>query len=187
MEGTITDEGQTLQVSGIGYHDHNWLDFPFQSIINYWMWGRIYSESYTVSYAYIQCNQKVDNHAVKVLMLAEGQEVILSTGEFDFQQKDFAFDSSANHHFPQQIEITAPGEFGVVLKMKQILEAQDMLENFNPVLRFLAKTFLRIRPGYFRLLSDFVLEVTQGDKAVTETGTTLHEIVIFKPLKEEGS
>jgi hypothetical protein len=185
VEGTITDGGKTLQVSGIGYHDHNWLDFPFQSIINYWMWGRIYSERYTVSYAYIQCNQKVDNHAVKVLMLAEGQEVILSTGEFDFQQNDFAYDSSANHHFPRQIEIIAPGELEASLKMNRVLEAQDMLENFNPILRFLAKNFLRLRPGYFRLLSDFVLDVTRGDKTVTETGTTLHEIVIFKPVQED--
>ena len=69
--------------------------------------------------------------------------------------------------------------------MKKILEAQDMLENFNPVLRFLAKNILRIKPGYFRLLSDFELEVTRDGKTIKETGTTLHEIVLFKPAQPE--
>jgi hypothetical protein len=79
--------------------------------------------------------------------------------------------------------IDAPGEGKATLNVKQVLEAQDMLDNFNPTLRFIAKNILRIRPGYFRLVSDFVLEVLRGGEQVKETGTTMHEIVIFTPLK----
>ena len=108
VEGTITDGDQKIQVSGIGYHDHNWLNFQFQSIIDYWMWGRIYSENFTVAYAYIQCNDKVNNHTVKVLMLADGQEVILSTGEFDFSKEDFEYNPRAKYQFPRKIVIRRP-------------------------------------------------------------------------------
>jgi len=181
VEGTITDGNRTLQVTGIGYHDHNWLNFSFQRIINYWMWGRIYSKSFTSAYAYIQCNDKVDNHTVKVLMLADGKEVILSTGEFDFIQDDFEYNPNAKYQFPRKITIRAPHEFEAALQVKKVLEAQDMLENFNPALRFIAKNILRLKPGYFRLVSDFELAVTQEGKTVREAGTTLHEIVLFKP------
>jgi hypothetical protein len=187
VEGTITDGDKTIQVKGIGYHDHNWLNFPFQSIIRYWMWGRIYSESFTAVYAYIQCNKKVDNHTIKVLMLAEGKDVILSTGEFDFLKDDFEYSPIAKYQFPKQITINAPGGLNATLKMKRILEAQDMLMNFNPVLRFLAKNILRIKPGYFRLLSNFEMEVRRDGKPVKETGTTLHEIVLFKPAQPESA
>jgi hypothetical protein len=149
------------------------------------MWGRIYSENFTVSYAFIQCNKKVNNHSVKVLMLADGQEVILSTGEFDFNQEDFSYNPKAKHHYPRQITITAPEKLDAILKVKNVLEAQDMLDNFNPVFRFLAKFILRIQPGYFRLVSDFELKVTRDGKTVKEIGTTLHEVVIFKPVQEE--
>jgi hypothetical protein len=186
VEGTITDGDKTIQVRGIGYHDHNWLNFPFQQIIQYWMWGRIYSENYTVAFACIQCNEKVDNHIVKVLMLADGKEVILSTGEFEFAKDDFEYNDRAKYQFPKQIIISAPGELKATLKMNRILEAQDMLENFSPVLRFLAKYLLRIKPGYFRLVSDFELEVEREGKSVKETGTTLHEIVLFKPVPQES-
>jgi hypothetical protein len=184
VEGTITDGDKTIQVSGIGYHDHNWLNFPFQTIIKYWMWGRIYSENFTAAYAYIQCNEKVDNHIVKVLMLADGREVILSTGEFDFFKEDFEYHPKAKYRYPKKISISAPDALTATLQMEKILEAQDMLENFNPFLRSIAKNILRIKPGYFRLVSDFELDVKRHGKSVKETGTTLHEIVLFRPVQE---
>jgi hypothetical protein len=185
VQGTITEGGETIPVTGIGYHDHNWLDFPFQSIIDYWMWGRIYSEHFTAAYAVIQCNAKVANHTVQVLMLAEGEQVVLSTGEFDFVQDDFQYHPVANHRFPKKITIQAPEMLEISLQMSRVLEAQDMLANFNPFLRTIAKYVLRIRPGYFRLVSDFVIDVTRAGKSTRETGQTLHEIVLFKPVPEE--
>ena len=182
VSGMITDGEETIQVSGIVYHDHNWLNFPFQTIINYWMWGRIYSESFTVAYAYIQCNEKVNNHTVKVLMVADGREVILSTGEFELLSNDFEYNPKAKYQFPRRISIQEPTIFNATLRMNKVLEAQDMLENFNPALRFIAKHILHMKPGYFRLLSDFELEVTRDGKTTQESGTTLHEIVLFKPV-----
>ena len=183
VEGTITDGDRVIPVSGIGYHDHNWLNFPFQTIIDYWMWGRVYSKNYTVAYAFIQCNDKVGNHAVKVLMLADGKEVILSTGEFDFEKEDLEYNSITNYQFPRKIKIHAANELEAVLQVTKVLEAQDMLENYHPLLRFVAKNMLGLKPGYFRLVSDFELEVTRNGKVTRETGTTLHEIVLFKPVE----
>jgi hypothetical protein len=186
VSGTIIDGTKTIRVSGIGYHDHNWLNFPFPTIIKYWMWGRIYSEHFTTVFAYIQCNEKVDNHTVKVLMLAEGKNVILSTGEFDFIQNDFEYNSKAKYQLPKQITIHAPDLLNTTLNVEKILEAQDMLVNFNPFLRFLAKNFLRIKPGYFRLTSESMVEVKQHGKVTEESGTSLHEIVLFKPVRERS-
>jgi hypothetical protein len=181
VEGTITDGDSLIPVTGIGYHDHNWLNFSFPRIIDYWMWGRIYTKDFTATYAYIQCNDKVDHHTVKVLMLADGREVILSTGEFDFIQDDYEYNPRAKYRFPRKLIIRAPHELDATLKVKEVLEAQDMLENYSPVLRFIAKNVLRLKPGYFRLVSDSELEVTHGGKTTKEAGTTLHEIVMFKP------
>jgi predicted secreted hydrolase len=183
VEGTITDKGNMLQVRGIGYHDHNWLNFQFPVIIDYWMWGRVYSEHYTMSYAYIQCNGRMGDYAVKVLMLAEGREVILSTGEFDFNKADFEYNPGAKHSYPKQLTIKVPGQMEANLRVKEVLEAEDMLNNFAPVLRFIAKNLLRLKPGYFRLASDFEISVTRDAKTNHETGTTLHEIVMFKPAR----
>ena len=180
VEGTVTDRNQAIQVKGIGYHDHNWLDFQFPRIIDYWMWGRIYSPHYTVSYAFIQCNKKVNNHAVKVLMLAAGKEVILSSGEFDFVKENFVFNPKAGHSYPKKLIIRVPNELEVTLNVRNVLESQNMLENFSLPLRLAAKYLLRLRPGYFRLESNFEISVTRQGRTDKETGTALHEIVLFR-------
>jgi len=180
VEGTVTDGNHTLQVKGVGYHDHNWLDFQFQRIIDYWMWGRIYSQHYTVSFAFIQCNTKMDNHAVKVLMMADGREVVLSTGEFDFIKENFEYSSKAKHSYPKKLVIRVPNELEANLSVRDVLESQDMLDNFSLPLRLIAKYLLRLRPGYFRLASNFEISVTREGRTNKETGTALHEIVLFR-------
>jgi len=180
VEGTVRDGDKTMSVKGVGYHDHNWLNFSFQSIIEYWYWGRVYSENYTVSYAFIQCNDKVDRHAVKVLMAAKGSEVFLSSGEYEFTQEDFEYSEAAGHSYPRTIVIRVPGELEVQLDVAKIYEEVNMLDMFNPVLAFLAKNVLRMKPGYFRLNSDFTLKVIKDQ--TEETGSTLHEVVTFKQL-----
>jgi len=180
VTGTIIDQGRGLDVKGIGYHDHNWLDFPFQSIIDYWMWGRIYSTHYTVSYAFIQCNAKMDRHQVRVLMLADGKEVRLSTGQFEFTKEDFDYDQRTKHRYPKMVTISVPDELEINLRVRNILESQNMLDNFSLPLRLIAKYLLRLRPGYFRLLSDFEISATRDGKLNKETGTALHEIVLFR-------
>jgi hypothetical protein len=187
VEGTLTDGDSTLRVSGIGYHDHNWLNFPFQNIIDYWMWGRVYSESFTVVYAYIRCNRRVNNHVVQVLMMAEGREVVLSTGEFELSAEQLEYEPKARHRFPRRIVISAPPLLKASLGVRQVLEAQDLLDAIHPVLRLIARHLLRLRPGYFRLLSEFEVEVARGGRSVREAGTTLHEIVLFRPMESVGS
>lgn len=184
VTGTIRVGQEIWPVSGVGYHDHNWLNFQFPRIIDYWMWGRVYSDNFTLAYAYIQCNDRVDNHCVRALMLADGAEVILSSGEFEFNQEAFEYDERAKHRYPRRIRICAEDVFEASLQVARVLEAQDLLENYNPLLRFIARHLLRMKPGYFRLASDFSLEVSRARQTRTETGTTLHEIVIFTPIQE---
>jgi hypothetical protein len=125
----------------------------------------------------------VDHHTVKVLMMAKGREVVLSTGEFELSKEEFEFNPKAKHRYPRRIIISAPGALKASLRVSKVLEAQDLLDTFGPLLRFLARHVLRLTPGYFRLLSEFELEVPQGERVAKETGTTLHEIVLFQPLE----
>ena len=92
----------------------------------------------------------------------------------------FEFNSKAKHSYPQELKITVPDELAVSLRVNRILESVDMLDYFSPILRFAAKNILRLKPGYFRLQSDFEIDVQRDGKGKKERGTTLHEIVLFK-------
>jgi hypothetical protein len=107
--------------------------------------------------------------------------VILSTGEFEFIKQEFEYNGRAKYSYPRKLVIRVPDKLEVNLAAKRVLEAEDMLNNFGTILRFVAKNVLGLKPGYFRLLSDFELKVTHEGKTNVETGSTLHEIVLFKP------
>jgi predicted secreted hydrolase len=182
VEGTVRIGDERIEARGVGYHDHNWLSFQFPRVIDHWMWGRIYSETLTVCYAFIQCNKKVDGHTVKALMAARNEHVVLSTGEFDFVTEGFEHDDRAGHVYPKSLRISSPGEIEVAMNVRRVLEAENLLDNFAPLTRFLARYVLRLKPGYFRLLSDFEVELTADGLARRESGDTLHEIVAFQPI-----
>ncbi len=133
-------------------------------------------------YAIIQCNHKADNHLVKVLMLAEGQEVILSSGEFDFVKDDLESNPKAEYQFPRKLVISATGDLKATLRVNKVLEAQNMLENYQLISRFIAPD-IAFKAGIFWLVSNSQLEVTREGKTAKERGTALHEIVFFKPLE----
>jgi predicted secreted hydrolase len=53
VTGTITHNGKTLRVDGMGYHDHNW-NYTILSALTYgkgWYWGKIKSNTFTIVWA----------------------------------------------------------------------------------------------------------------------------------------
>ncbi|MFX1374707.1 MAG: lipocalin-like domain-containing protein [Promethearchaeota archaeon] len=180
VEGSIKVENKTIQVKGIGYHDHNWLNFNFALIIDYWLWGRIYSENFTVIYAYIKCNKRMENYPIKVLMLAKNKNVYLSTGEYELTQDDFEYNEKAGNQYPKLLKFIINDRNEIVLKVQEIIDADNLLYELGPIMRFFAKNLLKLKPGYFRLKSIFQLTLEIDGKTHVEKGNTLHEMVITK-------
>ncbi|MFX0029054.1 MAG: lipocalin-like domain-containing protein [Candidatus Hermodarchaeota archaeon] len=180
VEGTIKVNNETFQVKGLGYHDHNWLNFNFAMIIDYWYWGRIYSENFTTSFAYIKCNKRMDNYPIQVLMVAKNENVIISTGEYDLVQDNFEFNEKAGNKYPKALIFNFGNSNKLSLNVQEIIDADNLLYELGPITRFFAKNLLKLRPGYFRLNSKFHLTIHVNGESFTEKGNALHEMVIAK-------
>jgi predicted secreted hydrolase len=51
VTGTMTIGSSQMNVTGIGYHDHNWHVHPV-IVLNFgWLWGTCYSSNYTITWA----------------------------------------------------------------------------------------------------------------------------------------
>ena len=48
VSGNLTFEGDTFNVSGEGYHDHNWGNIPLQKLFSSWVWFRGTVGEYTI-------------------------------------------------------------------------------------------------------------------------------------------
>ncbi len=48
VSGTLTYDGKTHNVTGAGYHDHNWGNLALPSVQDHWYWGRAQFDDFTV-------------------------------------------------------------------------------------------------------------------------------------------
>jgi hypothetical protein len=183
VEGTVRFGGTELEVRGIGYQDHNWGVGDMKRIIAYWYWGRLYVDEFTLLYAYVMTQNKYGNHCSTPLMLAKGDQVILSTGEMTLAEGPAVFNEVANRDYPSNLLIEVPGKVRLKLDVKEVIDAHNFLEDL-PVVR--SKAIQPIihkligRPGYFRFDSEFELHVEHKGETFDRSGTTLHEMVALK-------
>ncbi len=113
-------------------------------------------------------------------MLAKNEEVFLSTGEFELNQSDFEYYEKAGNHYPHLLKINVSDQHEITLDVIEIIDADNLLYELGPITRFFAKNLLKLKPGYFRLNSNFLLDLTNNGKSFKEKGNTLHEMVITK-------
>lgn len=184
VRGRMAIGTREWEVTGTGYADHNWGRGAMPRVIDQWHWGRLYTEDFTLLYAVVATQEKYGNLQIMPVMLAEGDRVILSTGEVDFSEGPAVYDETAGRTHPTSLSLNCPGKFSLEMTVTQVLHAQALLEQV-PLLgsRFLRPLTDRLigRPGYFRFRSDFTLSVTRDDGS-TETvdGSTLHELVALR-------
>ena len=75
-EAEIAVEGETLRLTGSGYHDHNWGDISMFPLMHHWYWGRAKIGDYKVIASWITAEKKYGYNEFDIFMLAKGSEII---------------------------------------------------------------------------------------------------------------
>jgi hypothetical protein len=76
VQGTLTVNGVTRSLRGVGYHDHNWGDTSLLDLIHDWYWGRAQIGDYTVIASYITTSDRYGRKPIPVFMLAREGKII---------------------------------------------------------------------------------------------------------------
>ena len=95
-------------------------------------------------------------------------------------QKGFTYDERAGNKYTNSLTFKLSDRQLIILNVQKIIDADNLLFELSPVLRFLAKNLLRIKPGYFRLKSEYLIDFLHNGDNFKEKGDTLHEMVIVK-------
>lgn len=183
VEGTVRFGGTILQAKGVGYHDHNVVTADMRRILSFWYWGRLYTDDFTLLYAYVKTNKRFGGKASKPLMLAHDGKIILSSGEMQLREGPPVFNPRANRTYPAFLELEITDQVFLRLEVKRIIDANDFLAEMNPVImnpvvKWAVNRFMR--PGWFRFESEFLLRVHHEGRTYEEGGTTLHEMVALR-------
>jgi hypothetical protein len=182
IEGTITKDGKTRHVTGIGYADHNWGKKPLNEITRKWVWGRILAGDYTIIYAdvdYLDPSIKS-----RPLYIAKGDTMVVGSGSPTIRQWDFVTHPILKRHYPRQISIDFSQnnvEAHIQIKFKTLVEDVDLLTVSglsNPV-QWIARTFVA-RPTYFRVIADYDGSITENGNTSPLKGECLYEVMGFE-------
>ncbi len=76
VTGTYTVDGVATQITGVGYHDHNWGNVSPVKIIHDWYWARGQAGPYSVIASYITSVEKFGSQAIPVFMLARDGKIV---------------------------------------------------------------------------------------------------------------
>ncbi|MBN1861120.1 MAG: hypothetical protein JW840_06635 [Candidatus Thermoplasmatota archaeon] len=91
VTGTISIGSTKMQVTGTGYHDHNWHVRP-HIVLNYgWLWGTCHSSTYTVTWAEI-CRTRMTTYPQMVINGKDGTVLDIPSETIWFSQKDTHID-----------------------------------------------------------------------------------------------
>lgn len=82
VEGTISVDGKEHQVTGIGYHDHNWGSGFLPLYVSHWIWGRLSTERFTMIFADISTTRKCGGYEVPLVFLALDDKIVLESARW---------------------------------------------------------------------------------------------------------
>jgi len=172
--GTVTVGDRTWDVTGTGYHDHNWTNTDISKPIDHWYWGRGHIGPYTTLYIVAGGSRRWGHAPLKLFMLAEDDRIMISGAEgLDLTTREYTTDDPP---YPQELLLSVEHEGTLVtLEMldPEILEREDLLSSMSPPVRWFLKLFMD--PWYLRFQADTALTIED----YTAENETIYELMKF--------
>ena len=176
-----TKEG-TLSIDGLGYRDHNWLNFHPLNIIEYWDWGRVYDKEFTFIFADIVTTKRLGNAHIKPLVIYDSSKLIYLTTEsskWSLDKADIKLDPHTKLALPEKHLVKAQDQdlsLELNLHLEKVFQRIDPLADFNPVVRWLIRTFIA-KPTAIAYFSSGSGKFGFAGRQSALTCTAVHELV----------
>ena len=146
-QGVFRTGDSTFEFQGIGYRDHNWLNFSPMDTIEYWDWGRVYDERFTVIFADIVTTKRYEKARIEPLIIYDSDRFIYLTNEtekWSLTKGEGIYDPVMRVELPGTHRITAADDdlsLEMELHLRRVFQRIDPLTDLNPVVRWLIRTF----------------------------------------------
>ena len=174
VSGTITVDQVTREVSGSGYHDHNWGNVSPAALFDGWWWGRAQTGEHTVIASVLHVKPAWGGHRLPILYIGDEQKTEVSALGDDVT----ALEGPAVPHPDQKhlrtigssVSFATPDGSRVQFNISdRLLTSADLLANQGFVKRVAARA-IGLKPWYTRFESSVTTRL-RGQPAATGSGT----------------
>ena len=173
VEGKLWIGDEVVNVSGQGYHDHNWGNADLPASRAGWGWGRMYDEKFTYVYGWLM--PKGGGDARPTLYLAMDDQVIFASNKLKCTLSDYKVDPKAGDSIPNHIVFEGKeGDVEVSCQLDVIKVLQDKVTDDNVT---------GFSTHYYRRLNKFKGTIIVGGKTHdVSSDDAINEYVKFVPL-----
>jgi hypothetical protein len=174
VTGTLTAEGVTRQVTGSGYHDHNWGNVSPADLFDNWWWGRGRSGDHTIIASDIHGAAAVGGTRIPLFFVGDEHQVQVNAHGADVS----AIEGGPVRHPDPKHErpigsavsfATADGSRAEFKISDRLLTSRNLLSNRSFVIK-MAAAIMSKKPWYTRFVSQITLKLP-GQSAREGEGT----------------
>jgi len=182
VTGTISVDGVENEVTGLGYHDHNWGSGFLPLYVSHWIWGRLTTDRLTMIFADITTSRRCGGVRVPLVFLALDDRIVLESARAQCSVAAYKSDSQGFQIYPTHVDFDfaekdVAGEFH--FEVSRELEMINTLAEKMPL--GLSRLFGKVvaAPAYYRFLSDYQGWVKVGDERLDLSGETHWEYMVM--------
>lgn len=189
VAGTVTIDGTTETVTGEGAHDHQWFTANPMTTWHHWLWGHIYTESYSAVIFDLVTGAELGTQRIPVFGVFDATGALVFDNSAEPQiVADLAVDPDTGKEQPESCTYTFTDgvqiwELGFrrteTLTAKNLYaEAQASADSAGGEMGAMSQQqydAMRIRPSYGRYRADATLVVPEAEGPRTEAGTMIYE------------
>lgn len=181
VTGTLTYSGKTRDVSGYGYHDHQWGSTNFLQEWNHWLWARQSYDDYSML-VFDMTAAKKHNYVRFPIMFVQDKD-----GNLVFENKigvrcelleEYHDENVSGKNYPKDVRYSFEcGDNNAVyrLRWKKILETGGV-HTITGVMKMLVK-LMGIKLSYTRYLADGELTLTVGGETIERSNELIYEFM----------
>lgn len=174
VSGTITWDGNVMEVTGLGYRDHNFSHQPLSeaSGVENVFWTKFYLGDYTLN---VDAGRKVRKKAYEPMgkvIVYKNEKIIGVSNKVGGLGTDFKLDDSSIP-WPQMITMAFNDEDliegRITCRVNKVLEFMDLHRRFKPFQKWFAETY-KGKPAYRRYRFDYDAALEISGEKVSNTG-----------------
>ena len=165
VNGKLIVDKKTTNISGSGYHDHNWGNTPLQYLFDGWVWFRGEVESKTVVASVLYMADKRGGYDIPILYVADSNEVLVNRFGEDgvFTRRSNIINNlynKTNEPLFRQLDFMTENGTQVSIKGKDVLDNSALFKRMGMPSPFrLLMSLAKIDPFYSRFDSDLTLKI----------------------------
>ena len=181
VNGKIKFEGKEHEVTGRGYHDHNWGNIPLTKIINHWYWGRLDIGEYKAIFFEMVADKKYGSERVNLFMFAKGDKILTGDGSKLTLEKSNYITHPGGKQYPEQLNFNwedKKDNIKISISNPELIEDRSLLSGLPFLKRKIAGMI--VNPYYFRFNGKTEININYKDINETIKDKSLYEIMMLK-------